>query len=65
MSLRDLASTVLCLLHFQIVFGLWPLPNKVELGSSALWLHPEFEVQYRMEQPSGFLKYLQHEWMYV
>ena len=38
---------------------------EMELGSNPLWLLPDFEVEYRYEQPAGILQNLQYYLMYV
>ena len=37
----------------------------MELGSNALWLLPNFEVEYKYEQPTSILQNLQYYLMYV
>ena len=64
-SLKPL-STFLCLFWvFHTAFAIWPLPMEMELGSNALWLLPDFEVEYRYEEPTGILQNLQNYLMYV
>lgn len=48
-----------------MAFAIWPLPMEMKLGSNALWLLPDFEVEYRYEEPSGMLQNLQNYLMYV
>ena len=66
MSLLKSVSTLLCLSwFFNIAFGIWPLPMEMELGSNALWLLPNFEVEYKYEQPTGIMQNLQYYLLYV
>lgn len=66
MSLLQSISTLLCLLWFpNIAFAIWPLPIEMELGSNTLWLLPNFDVEYKYEQPTGILQNLQYYLMYM
>ena len=38
---------------------------EMELGSNALWLLPDFGVEYEFEQPTGILQNLQYYLLYV
>ena len=38
---------------------------EMELGSNALWLLPNFEVEYKYEQPTGIMQNLQYYLLYV
>ena len=38
---------------------------EMELGSNALFLLPDFEVEYKYEQPTGILQNLQYYLLYV
>ena len=48
-----------------MTFAIWPLPMEMKLGSNALWLLPDFEVEYKYEEPSGILQNLQNYLMCV
>lgn len=66
MLLLRSSSTLTCLFWFlSTVSGIWPLPVEMELGSNALWLLPDFEVDYKYEQPTGILQNLQYYLLYV
>lgn len=66
MILLEPLAAFLCLLWiFNTAFAIWPLPMEMELGSNALWLLPDFEVEYGYEEPTGILQNLQNYLMYV